>query len=83
MATGETPIPDLPIPLMAEIERVAREQGRSVSQVLADAVSRYLRDERWQRLKDYGRERSLAMGLTETDVPRLIEEARREHEQVR
>jgi hypothetical protein len=60
-----------------DCERLAREQGRSVSQVLADAVSRYLRDEQWQRLKDYGRERATAMGLTEADVPRLIDQSRR------
>ncbi len=83
MATGETPIPDLPVSLLAEIERVAREQGRSVSQVLADAVIRYLRDEQWQRLKTYGRERATAMGLTEADVPRLVEESRRENGQAR
>jgi hypothetical protein len=83
MAAGENPIPELPISLMAEIEKLALEQGRSVGQVLADAVSRYLRDEQWQRLKGYGRGRATAMGLTEADVPRLIEESRHEHEQAR
>ncbi len=40
MATGETQIPSLPAPLMAEVEKVARAQKRTVSQVLAEAVDR-------------------------------------------
>jgi len=83
MAAGEIPIPNLPVSLMAEVEKVAREQDRTVSQVVADAVDRYLKDEQWQRLKAYGRERALAQGLTEADVPRLIEESRRESGQER
>lgn len=83
MATGEQPIPTLPVSLMAEVERVAREQERTVSQVVADAVDRYVKDERWQRLLAYGRERAGALGLTDDDVPRLIEESRREHQQGR
>jgi len=76
MATGETQIPRLPVFLMAEVERVAREQKRTVSEVLADAVDRYVKDERWQRLLARGRERARALGLTEDDVPQLIEESR-------
>ena len=78
MATGETQIPSIPVSLMAELERVARAQDRSVSQVVADAVDRYIKDEQWQRLKAYGRERADSLGLTEDDVPRLIDESRRE-----
>ena len=83
MATGEIPIPRIPDSLMAEVERMAREQKKTVSQVVAEAVDRYVRDERWERLAAYGRERARSLGLTEADVPRLIEEARREHEQER
>jgi predicted transcriptional regulator len=78
MATGETQIPGIPVSLMAELERVARAQDRTVAQVLAEAVDRYLKDEQWQSLKAYGRERARARGLTEADVPRLIAESRRE-----
>ena len=78
MATGETQIPSIPVTLMAEVERVARAQERTVGQVLTEAVDRYLKEEQWQSLKAYGREKALARGLTEADVPRLIDESRRE-----
>jgi hypothetical protein len=61
---------------MAELEKVARTQDRTVSQVLADAVDRYLKDEQWQSLKAYGQGRARARGITEADVPRLIAETR-------
>jgi len=78
MATGERPVPRLPISLMTEVEKLARAQERTVSQVVAEAVGRYIKEVQWQSLKAYGRERALARGLTEADVPRLIEESRRE-----
>jgi predicted transcriptional regulator len=63
---------------MTEVEKLARAQERTVSQVVAEAVGRYIKEVQWQSLKAYGRERALARGLTEADVPRLIEESRRE-----
>ena len=36
------------------------------------------KDEQWQNLKAYGREQARVRDLTEADVPRLIEESRRE-----
>ena len=78
MATGERPVPRLPISLMTEVEKLARAQERTVSQVVAEAVGRYIKEVQWQSLKAYGRERALVLGLTEADVPRLIEESRRD-----
>ena len=78
MAAGEIP-PSIPGSLMAEVERVAREQEKTVSQVVTEAVDRYVRGDRWERLAAYGSERARSFGLTEADVPRLIKEARREY----
>ena len=78
MATSERPVPGLPISLMTEVEKLARAQDRTVSQVVAEAVGRYIKEVQWQSLKAYGRERALVLGLTEADVPRLIEESRRD-----
>jgi predicted transcriptional regulator len=78
MAASERPIPSIPVSLLAEVENLARAQERTVSEVLAEAVDRYIKDQQWQSLKAYGRERALGRGLTESDVPRLIEESRLE-----
>jgi predicted transcriptional regulator len=63
---------------MAEIEKIARDQDRSVAEVLAEAVDRYVKDKQWEAVKQYGRARSGERGLTDADVPRLVSEFRSE-----
>jgi len=81
MATGQTQNLSLPDGLQTEIEKVARAQERTVNEVLAEAVDRYIREEQWQSLKSYGRQKARERGINESDVLRLIAESRREHEQ--
>jgi hypothetical protein len=71
----------LPPTLMAELQAEAEQEQRSALDVLQDAVTRYVREQRWQRTLAYGRERAASHGLTEADVPRLIAEARRQQRQ--
>ena len=54
-----------------------------MNEVLAEAVDRYLRDKQWQSLKSYGRQRARERGIKQSDVPRLVAESRREHQQGR
>lgn len=78
MATREIQPPGLPENLMAEIARIARDQNRSVSEVLADAVDRYVKEQQWDALKRYGRAQAAERGLTEGDVHALIADYRKE-----
>jgi len=68
----------LPEELLAGIQSAAEAQHRSVDEVLADAVHRYLEDHSWTALLDYGAERAKALGIEESDVDRLIAESRLE-----
>ncbi len=79
MATGQTENLSLRDGLQAEIEKVARAQERTVNEVLAEAVDRYIREEQWQTLKSYGRQKARERGIKASDVLRLIAESRREH----
>lgn len=79
MATGQTENLRLPEGLQTEIEKVARAQERTVNQVLAEAVDRYIREKHWQGLKSYGRRKARERGIKQSDVLRLIAESRREH----
>ena len=83
MATGQTENLSLPDGLQAEIEKVARAQERTVNEVLAEAVDRYIREEQWQSLKSYGRQKARERGIKAGDVLRLIAESRRENAQGR
>jgi len=76
MATSNQPT--LSDEQLAELEKLARAQERSVDEVLSEAVGRYIRDQQWTALKRYGRASSREMGRKEQDVPRLIAESRAE-----
>lgn len=73
----------IPPSLLAEIQTAAEEDKRPVEELLREAIERYLRNRRWQRILAYGEERARALGLTEADVPRLIAEYRQEQQQGR
>lgn len=69
----------LPDALLAEVEETAKAEKRTVVDVLSDAVQRYLDERKWQKLVDAGEQRTRSKGLTEADVPGLVEEVRREN----
>ena len=66
--------------LLREVREAAAAEQRSVDEVLTDAVRRYLTERKWQSLVESGSRRARDMGLTEDDVPRLVEEARRDRQ---
>jgi predicted transcriptional regulator len=65
--------------LLQQVEGAAIEQNRKPSEVVDEAVRRYLDDRKWRNLVARGEQRAKDLGLTEEDVPRLIEEVRREN----
>lgn len=68
----------LPEPLLAEIQSAAQAEHRSVDEVPADAVKRYVEERSWTKLLQYGGERAKTLGVKESDVDRLIAESRAE-----
>jgi len=69
----------LPESLLAEIQSTAAAEHRTADELAADAVRKYLDEQKWQQLVTAGERRAREKGLTEDDVPRLIEEVRREN----
>jgi len=65
--------------LQQQIAQFAREQNREPGEVLADAVRRYIAVRKLERLAEKGEARARALGIKEDDVPRLVEEVRREN----
>jgi metal-responsive CopG/Arc/MetJ family transcriptional regulator len=68
----------LPEPLLAKIQSAAQAEHRSVDEVLADAVKRYVDERSWTKLLDYGAERAKTLGVKEFDIDRLTAESRAE-----
>lgn len=78
--TSDTESVRMPSSLIAEIQAAATEEHRSREEVVREAIERYLRNRRWQRILAYGEQQARSLGLTDADVPRLIEEYRQEHQ---
>ena len=80
-----TPITvSLPTDLLRETQRVAREDSRSRSELIQDALRQYLASRRWRRLRQWGAETAERLGLkTEEDLQRLLDHVRAGREKPR
>jgi CopG family transcriptional regulator/antitoxin EndoAI len=67
----------LPADLLDETQRAARQEDRSRSELIREALRQYLASRRWQRLRRWGTETADRLGLkSEDDLQRLIERVR-------
>jgi CopG family transcriptional regulator/antitoxin EndoAI len=67
---------------MAEqVEKVRREEGRTKSELLREALRKYMLDRQWRGITSYGQRRAKELGITPDDVERLVDEYRTETEQ--
>lgn len=69
----------LPPEMAAQVEKVMQAEGRTRSELLREALRRYLQErQEWQRLLRYGQRRARELGITPDDVERLVDEVRSE-----
>ena len=62
-----------------QIEQLANQQQRQPAEVLEEAIRRYAAACRLERFADKMGQRACDKGIREEDVPRLVEEVRREN----
>jgi CopG family transcriptional regulator/antitoxin EndoAI len=67
----------LPPDLVREAEKIAKQEGRTKSELFREALRRYVEERRWRGLQRYGAGRALRVGMTEAQVERVIQEFRR------
>lgn len=79
-ATSGSESVQMPSSLLAELQTVANEERRNRDELVREAIENYLKNRRWRRLLAYGDQQAKSLGLTDADVPRLIEEYRQEHQ---
>ena len=68
----------IPEDLLARVREAAKAEERSSDDLIADALERYVRATRFDRLVSYGESRARDLGIREEDVPRLVKETRKE-----
>jgi len=77
MRTTQPITVSLPLTLLQETQRLAREESRTRTDVIRDALQQYLASRRWQRLRQWGAETADRLGLkSEADLQRLLDDAR-------
>ena len=68
----------LPPEMAYRVDEVMKQQGRSRSEFLREAVLRYIEECEWRQLLQYGDERTREKGIGPEDVAGLVEEYRAE-----
>jgi CopG family transcriptional regulator/antitoxin EndoAI len=77
MATTRVRSLSLPSDLVREAERLAKQEGRTKTEVLREALRRYTEERCWRGLQRYGAGRARKVGLREAGVEGAIQEFRR------
>ena len=68
----------LPPEMADRVDEVMKQQRRSRSEFLREAVLRYIQECEWRQLLQYGEDRARAKGIGPEDVASLVEEYRAE-----
>ena len=68
----------LPPEMADRVEEVRRAEGRTTSELLREALRRYIAESEWQEIYRYGQQRAHEQGLKPEDVERLVDEYRAE-----
>ena len=68
----------IPPSLARAVDRMARKEGRTRSELFREAFRQYAtRMERWERIFELGEAQARRDGLTDDDVVRIVREERR------
>ena len=68
----------IPPDMAVRVDEVMKEQGRSRSDLLREALRRYIEECEWRRLLDYGEQRARDLNIDADEVVPLVEEYRAE-----
>jgi len=78
MRTTKTVSISMPPAELKLAERLAKTTNRSLSGVVREGLKRLASEQYWQQVQALARPKAESLGVTESDVNRLVEEYRRE-----
>jgi len=78
MRTSKTLSITLPPEMLSRAEQLARQESRTMSELVREALRYYERMRWWEEMNSYGRARAEELGLTERDVVPLVQRVREE-----
>lgn len=69
----------LPPKMVSQIEKLAKNEGMTKSELFREAVRQYIRRKRWEKIREYGAQKAAELGIKNgKDIERLIDEYRSE-----
>ena len=68
----------LPPEMLDNVSQLAKKEHRTKSELVREALRRYIEDKEWEAIRSYGAARAKAHGITEADVDRIIHEHRQQ-----
>ncbi len=78
MRTSKTLSVSLPPEQLKEMEKVAKQENRTMSELIREAWRRYQFGREMDRINAFGRAKAAQMGFAEEDVIPLIQQVRKE-----
>jgi CopG family transcriptional regulator / antitoxin EndoAI len=66
----------LPPEMLKRAQSIAKRESRTMSELVREALRQYERRSWWNEVNAYGRRRAEELGIRESDVERLVQEAR-------
>ena len=71
----------LPPDMARQVRQVMKGEGRTMSELVREALRVYMEEREWRRLQRYGRLRAREQGIAPEDAERLLDEHRAEGSQ--
>lgn len=62
--------------MAAAAEKTAKQESRTRSELVREALRQYLWGRRWNTIRRYAEQRARAVGIREEDVDRVVHESR-------
>jgi len=75
--TTKTITLSLPPEMAATIEKLRKEEGRTRSELLREAVRRYAEEREWRKIYRYGAAKAQQKGIREDQIEALIDARRK------
>ena len=66
----------LPPEMATQVDQLVEQEGRTRSELVREALRRYIDDSKWRRLLENGEQRARERGIGPEDVERLVDEYR-------
>lgn len=67
----------LPLRMAKKIKEIGREEGRTRSELLREALRRYIEEQEWKKVLRYGQMKTKQEGISEEQVEDIVDELRK------